>query len=85
MFKRVPAVACALALMVLATAAIGGAAMAAPRSQAQTGRITGIAVDPSDPLKPRGPQLTTVPQASAGTRHFNGLMSRFSAGQRVRQ
>jgi hypothetical protein len=81
MFKRVPAVACALALMVLATAEIGSAAMAAPRSQAQTGRITGIAVDPSDPLKPRGPRLTTAPQAGAGTRHFNGLMNRFSAGR----
>jgi hypothetical protein len=79
MLKRAPVVACALALMVLATAAIGSAAMAAPRGQAHTGRNTGIAVDPSNPITPRGLRLTTKPQASTDGRYFNGFVSRFSA------
>jgi len=84
MAKRVLAVfACALALAILAIAATGSGAMAAPRNQAQTGRITGIAVDPPDPVTPRGPRLTTQPQPNTGARHFNGFVSRFSAGRRV--
>jgi hypothetical protein len=85
MLKPVLAVTSALALLALATAATGSAATAAPRGQTQSGRITGIAVDPSDPLAPRGPRFKAGPQTSAGGRPFNGFASRFSVGQRVRQ
>ena len=47
-----------------------------------TGRITGVAVDP----RRRGPQYTakTTAKHTSPPKHFNGFVSRFPSGQRVR-
>ena len=49
-------------------------------SQSRPGRITGIAVDPPDPM--RGARLKAGPQAGSAARYHHGVVNRFSQGRR---
>jgi hypothetical protein len=71
----------ATATLILGLAVAAPTALtAAPKGQSATGRITGVAVDPSDPA--RGARLKATPKAGSAARYHHGVVNRFSQGRR---
>ena len=65
--------------LILAACAVAVPSVTAAAPKSTSGRITGVAQDPPDPA--RGSRLKARPQA--GSKHFHGVVNRFSQGRRV--